>query len=204
MNAALVRNGPKRRFNIFGKQLFLHSGYLGMTILAALGTTLGTFGFMEFWAWFMHRFVQHGPLWFLHRSHHVRHPHPVERNDLFFLIYGFLSAVLFITGDNGGRWWFWVGVGIACYGTVYFFVHDVLIHGRLRFWKKSQNTYLRALNMAHKTHHKTTGRDGSAEFGLLWVSPKYLALARQQARNRNEKSHDVTRSADRNEASISQ
>ena len=56
------------------------------------------------------------------------------------LIYGALSAALFITGDNGGRWWFWVGVGIAAYGTVYFFVHDVLIHGRLRFWKKSQNT----------------------------------------------------------------
>ena len=151
-----------------------------MTALAAIGITLSTFGFMEFWAWFMHKFVQHGPLWFLHRSHHVRHPHPVERNDLFFLIYGAISAALFITGDNGGRWWFWVGVGIACYGTVYFFVHDVLIHGRLRFWKKSQNTYLRALNMAHKTHHKTTGRDGSAEFGLLWVSPKYLELARKQ------------------------
>ena len=60
---------------------------------------LGTFGFMEFWAWFMHRFVQHGPLWFLHRSHHVRHPHPVERNDLFFVLYGALSAVLFISGD---------------------------------------------------------------------------------------------------------
>ena len=34
--------------------------------------------------------------------------------------------------------------------------------------------------MAHKTHHKTTGRDGSAEFGLLWVSPKYLRLAREK------------------------
>ena len=79
-----------------------------MTVLAAIGITLSTFGFMEFWAWFMHKYVQHGPLWFLHRSHHVRHPHPVERNDLFFLIYGSISAVLFITGDNGGRWWFWV------------------------------------------------------------------------------------------------
>ena len=48
-----------------------------MTALAALGITLATFGFMEFWAWFMHKFVQHGPLWVLHRSHHVRHPHPV-------------------------------------------------------------------------------------------------------------------------------
>ncbi|SFP99967.1 beta-carotene 3-hydroxylase [Hymenobacter arizonensis] len=166
-----------------------------MTILAAIGITVATFAFMEFWAWFMHKFVQHGPLWFLHRSHHVRHPHPVERNDLFFLIYGGISAALFITGENGAHWWYWVGVGIAAYGTVYFFVHDVLIHGRLRFWKKSQNTYLRALNMAHKTHHKTTGRDGSAEFGLLWVSPKYFELARKQAESRKNKitSTDLSR-----------
>ncbi len=155
-----------------------------MPALLAAAITLATFAFMEFWAWFMHKFVQHGPLWVLHRSHHVRHPHPVERNDLFFVIYGALSAALFITGGNGSRWWFWVGVGIAAYGTVYFFVHDVLIHGRLRFWKKSHNTYLRALNMAHKMHHKTTGRDGSAEFGLLWVSPKYLRLARAQSQRR--------------------
>ena len=71
-------------------------------------------------------------------------------------------------------------MGIAIYGAIYFFVHDVLIHGRLRFWRKSQNTYLRALNMAHKMHHKTHGRDGSEEFGLLWVSPKYFALARKR------------------------
>ena len=161
-----------------------------MTILAALGIALSTFAFMEFWAWFMHKYVQHGPLWVLHRSHHERHPHPVERNDLFFLIYGGISAALFITGDDGGRWWYWVGVGIAAYGSVYFFVHDVLIHGRLRFWKKSQSTYLRALNMAHKTHHKTSGRDGSTEFGLLWVSPKYLELARKQAAKK-EKSRSV-------------
>jgi beta-carotene 3-hydroxylase len=180
----------------YSKQLFLRNGYFGMTALVALGITIATFGFMELWAWFMHKFVQHGPLWFLHRSHHVRHPHPVERNDLFFLIYGAISAVLFITGDNGGRWWFWVGVGIACYGTVYFFVHDVLIHGRLRFWKKSQNPYLRALNMAHKTHHKTTGRDGSAEFGLLWVSPKYLELARKQLKTRQEKVENEPRASE--------
>ena len=155
-----------------------------MSVLLAAAITFVTFASMEFWAWFMHKFVQHGPLWVLHRSHHVRHPHPVERNDLFFVIYGALSATLFITGGNGGRWWFWVGVGIAVYGTVYFFVHDVLIHGRLRFWKKSQNVYLRALNMAHKMHHKTTGRDGSAEFGLLWVSPKYLRLACAQSQRR--------------------
>ncbi|WBA42230.1 sterol desaturase family protein [Hymenobacter canadensis] len=148
-----------------------------MTTLDAFAISATTFLGMEFVAWFMHRFVLHGPLWFLHRSHHVRHPHRFERNDFFFLFYGSLSALLIIYGAPEKDWRFWMGVGIAAYGTLYFFVHDVLIHGRMRFWRKSRNTYLRALNMAHKMHHKANTRDGSEEFGLLWVSPKYFELA---------------------------
>ena len=159
-----------------------------MPHLLHLLVALATFAFMEFWAWFMHKYVQHGPLWVLHRSHHVRpSPRPFERNDWFFVIYGVISAVLFMTGDGGDRWWFWVGVGIAAYGSVYFFVHDGLIHGRLPFWKKTDSVYLRALNMAHKMHHKQQGRDHSEEFGLLWVSPKYLRLAREQAARRADR-----------------
>ncbi|MBG8552052.1 sterol desaturase family protein [Hymenobacter guriensis] len=148
-----------------------------MTTLAAVAVSAATFLGMELVAWGMHKFVLHGPLWFLHRSHHVRHPHRFERNDFFFLFYGTLSMLCIHFGAPAKDWRFWVGVGIASYGCVYFFVHDVLIHGRLRFWRKSRNAYLRALNMAHKMHHKTTGRDGSEEFGMLWVSPKYYLLA---------------------------
>ena len=148
-----------------------------MTTTAAVATTAATFLGMEFIAWFMHKFVLHGPLWFLHRSHHVRHPHHFERNDFFFLFYGALSALLIVYGTPEKDFRFWMGAGIAAYGTVYFFVHDVLIHGRMRFWRKSRNTYLRALNMAHKMHHKTTSRDNSEEFGMLWVSPRYFVLA---------------------------
>ncbi len=151
-----------------------------MTALAAGAVTTATFLGMEFVAWFMHKYVLHGALWFLHRSHHVRHPHHLERNDLFFLFYGTLSMLFIIYGSPDKDWRYWLGIGIAAYGTVYFFVHDVLIHGRLRFWRKSSNSYLRALNMAHKIHHKTTGRDGSEEFGMLWVSVKYFAMARQR------------------------
>jgi beta-carotene 3-hydroxylase len=51
--------------------------------------------------------------------------------------------------------------------------------------------------MAHKTHHKTTGRDGSAEFGLLWVSPRYLELARQkQLKIKQEKIKNDPRAAE--------
>ena len=154
-----------------------------MTPLAAAAVTTATFLGMEFVAWFMHKYVLHGALWFLHRSHHVRHPHRFERNDFFFLFYGSLSMGFIMYSSETKDWPFWVGVGIAAYGTVYFFVHDVLIHGRLRFWRKSRSKYLRALNMAHKMHHKTSARDGSEEFGMLWVSPKYFALARRKKIN---------------------
>ncbi|MCC3158196.1 sterol desaturase family protein [Hymenobacter sp. 15J16-1T3B] len=151
-----------------------------MNLPAGLALSGLTFLGMEFVAWFMHRFVLHGPLWFVHRSHHVRHPHRFERNDFSFVFYGALSVLLMVYGGPAKDWRYWVGGGIAAYGTLYFFVHDVLIHRRLPFWKRTHNTYLRALNMAHKMHHKTTGRDGSEEFGLLWVSPKYFALARRK------------------------
>ncbi|RAK66082.1 sterol desaturase family protein [Hymenobacter edaphi] len=155
-----------------------------MNLPAGLALAGLTFLGMEFVAWFMHRFVLHGPLWFVHRSHHVRHPHRFERNDLSFVVYGAISVLLMVYGGASKDWRYWVGAGIAAYGTVYFLVHDVLIHRRLRFWKRADNAYLRALNMAHKTHHKTTGRDGSEEFGLLWVSPRFFALARRQAAKR--------------------
>jgi beta-carotene 3-hydroxylase len=152
-----------------------------MNLPAGLALSGLTFLGMEFVAWFMHRFVLHGPLWFLHRSHHVRHPHRFERNDFFFLFYGGLSMLFMVYGGPDKDWRYWVGAGIAAYGTLYFFVHDVLIHRRLPFWKRTHNAYLRALNMAHKVHHKTTGRDGSQEFGLLWVSPRYFELARRKS-----------------------
>jgi beta-carotene 3-hydroxylase len=152
-----------------------------MTLPTGVALAALTFVGMEFVAWFMHRYVLHGPLWFVHRSHHVRHPHALERNDLSFVVYGAISVLLMIYGGPEKDWRYWVGAGIAAYGTLYFFVHDVLIHRRLPFWKRTKNSYLRALNMAHKMHHKTTGRDGSQEFGLLWVSPKYFELARRKS-----------------------
>ncbi|UYZ60923.1 sterol desaturase family protein [Hymenobacter latericus] len=155
-----------------------------MTPLTGAALVVFTFLGMEFVAWFMHKFVLHGPLWFLHRSHHVRHPHRFERNDFFFLFYGGLSMLLMVYGGPAKDWRYWVGMGVAVYGTLYFFVHDVLIHRRLPFWKRTSNAYLRALNMAHKMHHKTTGRSGSQEFGLLWVSPKYFTLARRKPQAR--------------------
>ena len=45
-----------------------------------------TFFFMEFMAWFSHKYIMHGFLWSLHADHHKKdHDSWFERNDAFFI-----------------------------------------------------------------------------------------------------------------------
>lgn len=142
-----------------------------------------TFIAMEGVAWFTHKYVLHGFLWFLHRSHHVSHNHAFERNDLFFTFYGVLAMVFFIYGSENLDYRFWIATGISLYGLTYFLVHDVFIHRRIRLFRKTSNIYLKALNIAHKVHHKTSVKDGSEAFGMLWVPVKYFRLAGRKKQN---------------------
>jgi beta-carotene 3-hydroxylase len=139
-----------------------------------------TFLAMEGVAWTMHRYVLHGPLWFLHRSHHVRHDHAFERNDFFFLFYGSLATVFFILGSENFDWRFWVATGVTLYGLVYFLVHDLFIHQRVRLFGKTGNRYLKALDMAHKVHHKYTEPEGGEAFGMLLVPKRFFQLANRK------------------------
>lgn len=140
---------------------------------------------MEFKAWLTHKYVLHGFLWKLHRSHHTPQSSWFEWNDLFFVYYGLLAMFCFIYGIEKPDFRFWIGIGISLYGLVYFIVHDLFIHRRLKLFGKTGIAYLMALDMAHKMHHKTKGRDGSESFGMLWVHPKYLQLARQKISSKN-------------------
>jgi beta-carotene 3-hydroxylase len=152
-------------------------------MLANICIVLVTFVVMEGVAWFTHKYILHGFLWFLHRSHHVRHNHAFERNDLFFAYYGVLAMLFFIYGSKNMDYRFWIATGISLYGLTYFLVHDIFIHRRIKLFKKTSNPYLKALNMGHKVHHKTTERDGSEVFGMLWVPVKYFELARKKKKN---------------------
>ena len=142
-----------------------------------------TFFAMEGVAWFTHKYVLHGFLWFLHRSHHVKHNRVFELNDLFFTFYGTLATLFFIYGGQNLDYRFWIATGITLYGLTYFLVHDVFIHRRIKIFKKASNAYFRALNMAHKVHHKTSVRNGSEAFGMLWVPIKYYRLAGRKKNN---------------------
>src|SRR6056297_2827054 len=92
---------------------------------------------MEIVGWFTHKYIMHGFLWILHLDHHKPTKTTLEKNDLFALIFTAPSVVLLVLGLNAGiDANFWLGVGIALYGTVYFLAHDVLIHKRLKLFDK--------------------------------------------------------------------
>lgn len=146
-------------------------------MLVGIGIMLITFVAMEGVAWAMHKYVLHGFMWFLHKSHHTRHNHVFELNDLFFTYYGTLAMLFFIFGSDPIDYRFWIGAGITLYGVAYFVIHDVFIHRRIRLFGKTSNVYLKALNMAHKMHHKVADKNGAESFGMLWVSPKYFRSA---------------------------
>ncbi|MAW50673.1 MAG: beta-carotene hydroxylase [Flavobacteriaceae bacterium] len=135
-----------------------------------------TFIFMEFMAWFSHKYIMHGFLWVLHKDHHKKdHNSWFERNDLFFIFY---AVVSFINVYAWGEHSFWaglpIGIGIFVYGFSYFMVHDIFIHQRFKIFRTSNNRYARGLRRAHKIHHKNLNKDGGECFGMLWVPMKYF------------------------------
>jgi len=151
-----------------------------MTILFYILITLGTFLAMEFVAWFAHKYVMHGFLWYLHKDHHQHEPGFWEKNDAFFLIFAIPSASCYIIGSVVAGMFplFFVGVGISLYGIAYFLVHDIFIHQRFKIFTRTKNRYLKAIRKAHKVHHKHLGPDEGECFGMLVVPPKYIKEAK--------------------------
>ncbi len=137
---------------------------------------LGTFSFMEFMAWFTHKYVMHGFLWVLHKDHHQKdHDSWFERNDTFFLFYAVVSMSFLMIADNTWFWYGWpLGFGILAYGIAYFMVHDIFIHQRFKLFRNANNWYARGVRRAHKIHHKHLGKEHGENFGMLLVPFKYF------------------------------
>jgi beta-carotene 3-hydroxylase len=135
-----------------------------------------TFCFMEFMAWFSHKYIMHGFLWHLHADHHKKdHDSWFERNDTFFLFYAAISMVFFLLWKNevlaiGLA----IGLGIFAYGLAYFIIHDIFIHQRFKLFRNVNNRYAKAVRRAHKMHHKHIGKKDGECFGMLLVPRKYF------------------------------
>lgn len=157
----------------------------GIPWLSPLLIVLGTFFVMEGVAWTAHKYLMHGWMWYFHEDHHTHGPGFFEKNDAFFLIFAIPSAYCFISGSLAGDFRFWIGVGIALYGLAYFLVHDVFIHQRFKWFRRSENAYFMAIRKAHKVHHKHLGKEHGECFGMLYVPPRYFREARAALRAKN-------------------
>jgi beta-carotene 3-hydroxylase len=137
--------------------------------------TLGVFLLMEGVSWFTHKFIMHGFGWYLHEDHHQPKYQGFEKNDAFFVVFAIPSMLLIYFGSNTEyTYLLYIGFGILCYGVAYFLLHDVLIHQRFKWFKNTNNIYLRGLRKAHKIHHKNMGKEDSQCFGMLLVPFKYF------------------------------
>jgi beta-carotene 3-hydroxylase len=131
---------------------------------------LGTFFLMEGIAWATHKYVMHGFLWSLHRSHHEPREGHFELNDWFGVFFSFVAIGLLVWAWQGGpSEAYAVGAGVTAYGIVYFLVHDVLVHRRLALRINPRKGYLRRIYQAHRMHHAVEGRDGCVSFGFVFA-----------------------------------
>ena len=105
-----------------------------------------TFIFMEAVAWFSHKYIMHGFLWSLHKDHHHKdHESHFERNDAFFLFYAAVSAGFVILWGEFGFWpGMAIALGIFAYGITYFFVHDIFIHQRVKWFRNANTRYAKS------------------------------------------------------------
>jgi beta-carotene 3-hydroxylase len=136
--------------------------------------TLLFFFFMEFIAWFSHKYVMHGFMWFWHESHHKPRKGTFELNDLFGFMFAIPSAWLIILGSEAFDWRFFAGIGIALYGVAYFLVHDVFVHQRVKWLRVARLKYFKAMRQTHHLHHEVHTKEGAEAFGFLFVPKRYL------------------------------
>ena len=156
-----------------------------MTLFAGLLLFLVTIMAMEAVAYATHRWIMHGPGWFLHESHHRERNGRFEANDLYALIFALPSILLLWGGVNGGwgSWAIWVGAGIAAYGAIYFGFHDVIVHRRIGHRYVPRSRYMQRIVQAHRLHHAAESKEGSVSFGFLWA-PRPEDLKRRLAESR--------------------
>jgi beta-carotene 3-hydroxylase len=153
-----------------------------MILLASI--YLSTVLAMEGFAYAMHRWVMHGPGWFLHASHHRPRTGNWEWNDLYFVIFA-LPSILLLAGGvrwNWGSWATAIGAGVATYGAIYLIFHDIMVHRRVAHRYVPRSPYIKRIMQAHRIHHAVETRLGTVSFGFL-VAPAPEVLKAQLAAN---------------------
>ncbi|MFM9060608.1 MAG: fatty acid hydroxylase [Bacteroidota bacterium] len=142
-----------------------------------LGGAVG-FGGMEIVGWAIHKYLRHGPLWFIHRTHHRPSGHGLEWNDLFSLVFGGWGVFLLLGAlEPWQPWRMGAGVGVCLYGLFYFVLHDAWVHRRWVLPKPFDSVYLQAMIRAHRAHHAGLNAKPSESYGL-WLFPRRFWYAK--------------------------
>ncbi len=144
---------------------------IAIHILIVIGFIL----LMEGVAWVSHKYIMHGWLWSLHKSHHEPRTGAFEKNDWFGVFFSLPSMALMFIGVH-----YWppalsAGIGILGYGLIYFFLHDILVHKRIETPLRPKKGYLARIVQAHRLHHAVESRGGCVSFGFIFApSPQRL------------------------------
>lgn len=143
-------------------------------MIKAIGFLVVGFVAMELSGWSIHKYLMHGPLWMIHKTHHQPSKSFFELNDLFSILFGSVSLILIFLGVDTLDYRFWIGAGISLYGVLYFILHDVWVHRRLKWFERPKNYFLKGIFKAHQAHHKTNQKDDAVSFGLFLVPKKFF------------------------------
>ena len=153
-----------------------------MTLLACFAIALAVIAAMEVVAIVAHKWVMHGFLWSLHRSHHEPRTGVFEKNDWFAVMGAVPSIILLVIGTSQDLPVVTaIGAGITAYGAIYFGFHDVLVHRRIRHGWNPANRYLKRIVQAHRLHHVVESKEGTVSYGFLWAPPVRVLKARLEA-----------------------
>ncbi len=117
----------------------------------------------------VHRFLFHGPLWEIHKTHHFPQGNVFEKNDLFLVFFTSLSVILvhFVKP---------LGTGMALYGLCYFLLHDIFTHNR--FYRLNYNNkFLKLIKRNHRLHHRSVEKQGQEPFGFLFFGFKSFTFS---------------------------
>jgi beta-carotene 3-hydroxylase len=140
-------------------------------MIAALCVMLGLVG-MEVFVVLFHRYIMHGVLWKIHKTHHAPTKHPLELNDVFVIFFASIGGVLIAYGVPDQPALF-LGAGVALYGMLYFVMHDMVIHKRFLRQPLPSNRYLQAVYRMHMAHHKHVSNETGEAYGMFFVPMRY-------------------------------
>jgi len=151
-----------------------------MTILQGIALMLFTVTVMEGVAYVAHRWVMHGFLWSLHKSHHEPRTGVLEVND-WFAVMGAVPAIALIFAGSQlglGIGLMWIGIGVTIYGMIYFGFHDVIVHRRVAHGWVPKGRYMKRIVQAHRLHHVVETKAGTVSFGFIYAPPVRDLLAK--------------------------